>query len=63
MPEFLKPIKMVDWLILAVGVLLFATMDYSNLSTIDKVYIGSMALWVVLLGGRLYVENKKSGKK
>jgi hypothetical protein len=60
--NFFKPIKMVDWLMIVVAIVLFSTMDYGNMNFVDKAYVVCVAIWVVLLGGRLYIEYQKRNR-
>ena len=52
-----------DALIILAAVFLFLHFDYSNLSTLDKIYIASFAFWTVTKCIRLYIlyKNDKKG--
>ena len=61
--EMLRPF---DCLILVAAVFLFATFDYDNLTTADKVYIVTFTLWFamfIIRGVIMYRGgNKRRGK-
>lgn len=44
-----------DGFIILAAIFLFSNFDYSNLSTLDKVYIASFAFWTVTKFIRLYI--------
>ena len=44
-----------DYLILIIAVFMFSHLDYSNLSTVDIIYIVSFLLWLVLLFVRIFI--------
>ena len=54
--NFLKHLKKTDWLMLALSGFITYGMDFGNLELIDKVWLGCIVFWVVLLGVRIYIE-------
>lgn len=51
-----KAVKPMDILIAAVGLyLLLFTIDYSNMSTLDIVYLVCFGIWFVMLAVRIYI--------
>ena len=61
--EKLKRIRKLDWFILIVAIWLMATLDYSNLQTIDIAYLVSMAIWTVFLVMRVVFDLPHEKKK
>ena len=54
-----QEIKLMDWLIIALAVLLMGfKIDYNNLSTIDTVYFVTFTLWFIMFAVRLYFLHK-----
>lgn len=58
-----KSLNLLDWLILALAVFMFWRMDYANLTFLNKIYLASFGLWLVMLGVRLYIIYKNGGGK
>ena len=52
-----------DWLLLLAAVCLFASFDYSNLSTVNIIYIVTFILWFAMLCVRIYIVYKGGKKK
>ena len=52
-----------DGLIILAAVFLFVHFDYSNLSTLDKVYIASFAFWTVTKFIRLYIVYQNESQR
>ncbi|MCI7261443.1 MAG: hypothetical protein SPK53_03305 [Selenomonas sp.] len=51
-----KAVKPMDILIAVVGLyLLLFTIDYSNMSTLDIVYLVCFGIWFVMLAVRIYI--------
>ena len=51
-----KAVKPMDILIAVVGLyLLLLTIDYSNMSTLDIVYLVCFGIWFVMLAVRIYI--------
>ena len=51
-----KAVKPIDILIAVVGLyLLLFTIDYSNMSTLDIVYLVCFGIWFVMLAVRIYI--------
>lgn len=51
-----KAVKPMDILIAVVGLyLLLFTIDYSNMSTLDIVYLVCFGIWFVMLTVRIYI--------
>lgn len=51
-----KAVKPMDILIAVVGLyLLLFTIDYSNMSTLDIVYLVCFCIWFVMLAVRIYI--------
>lgn len=51
-----KAVKPMDILIAIVGLyLLLFTIDYSNMSTLDIVYLVCFGIWFVMLAVRIYI--------
>ena len=51
-----KAVKPMDILIAVVGLyLLLFTIDYSNMSTLDIVYLVCVGIWFVMLAVRIYI--------
>jgi len=55
--------NIIDVLILAAAAFLLTSYDYSNLSTLNIVYIVSFVLWLIMLAARIYIVYKKEVKK
>jgi len=58
-----KAMNLIDVLILAAAAFLLTSYDYSNLSTLNIVYIVSFVLWLIMLAARIYIVYKKEAKK
>jgi len=58
-----KSMNIIDVLILAAAAFLLTSYDYSNLSTLNIVYIVSFVLWLIMLAARIYIVYKKEVKK
>lgn len=58
-----KSISILDALILAVAAFMFFNLDYENLSTSDKIYIGGFGLWTIMLCVRIFIIYKNDGGK
>lgn len=58
-----KSLNLLDWLILALAVFMFWRMDYANLTFMNKIYLASFGLWLIMLGVRLYIIYKNGGGK
>lgn len=58
-----KSMNIIDVLILAAAAFLLTSYDYSNLSTLNIVYIVSFVLWLIMLAARIYIVYKKEAKK
>lgn len=54
--ERLKRINKVDWMVLIIAAILVAQLDYGNLSLMDKVYMISLGLWVLVLALRVFFD-------
>lgn len=52
-----------DWLLLIAAVCLFANFDYSNLSTMNIIYIVTFVLWFIMLCARIIIVYKGGKKK
>ena len=52
-----------DWLLLIAAVCLFASFDYSNLTTVNIIYIVTFVLWFVMLCARVIIVYKGGKKK
>lgn len=64
MLELLKrSMNFLDVLILVAAVYMFSNFDYSNLSTMNIVYIVVFVLWLIMLVVRIFVVYKKTGKQ
>jgi len=60
MKSVLKSIKLIDALILAMAVWIVAGIDFNNMSTMDKVYVVTFSIWVVLFVLRLFILYRKN---
>lgn len=49
-----------DYVLLLVAFYMFSHFDYSNLETVEIVYIVSFALWFAMLCFRIYITFKSS---
>ena len=58
-----KSMNIIDLLILAAAMFLLTSYDYSNLSTLNIIYIVSFVLWLIMLAARIYIVYKKEAKK
>ena len=58
-----KSLNFIDCLIIILAVFIFAKMDYSDLSLLNKIYLASFGLWSVMLGVRIYIVYKNGGGK
>lgn len=64
MVSFLKKsLNLLDWLILVLAVFMFWRMDYENLTFLNKIYLASFGLWLIMLGVRIYIIYKNGGGK
>ena len=64
MPELIKKsVTKIDWLIILMGVIIFAGMDYSNLAINDIIFIVSFLIWLVLLFVRIFIYSKNEEKE
>lgn len=54
--ERFKRINKVDWMVLIIATILVAQLDYGNLSLMDKVYMVSLGLWVLVLVLRVFFD-------
>lgn len=54
----LKGMQKLDWLMLALIIVMTIDMDFANLQTIDYVCLVSFVAWLIMLVVRLYIENK-----
>lgn len=48
-----------DVLIAAIGIYLFANMDFGNMQTIDYIYAVCFGIWFVLLIVKVYIYYQK----
>jgi hypothetical protein len=58
-----KSVTILDCLILTTGVFWIFNMDYENLGTSEKVYIGVFGLWILMLFVRIFIVYKNDGGK
>lgn len=56
-----KSLNLLDWLILALAIFMFVRMDYTNLTFLNKIYLASFGLWILMLGVRIYIIYKNGG--
>lgn len=56
----LKIIKPLDWVILAIAVVLLTGTDFEHMTTFDQVYVVAVGVYAVLLIIRVFVEYGKS---
>lgn len=59
MDWFKKAVKPMDVLIAAIGIYLFANMDFGNMQTIDYIYAVCFGIWFVLLIVKVYIYYQK----
>ena len=60
MRSVLKSIKLIDALILAMAVWIVIGIDFGNMSVMDKVYVVTFSIWVVLFVLRLFILYRKN---
>ncbi len=64
MLEIIKDtLKIFDYLILVAAIYMFSHFDYSNLDTVQIIYIVTFVLWFVMLAVRIIILYKNGGKK
>lgn len=56
-------VGILDWLLLIAAVCLFSNFDYSNLSTMNIIYIVTFILWFVMLCTRIIIVYRGGKKK
>ena len=56
-------LKLFDYFILLAAAIMFSNFDYGNLSIVDKIYIVSFVIWIVLLAVRIYIINQGGRNK
>ncbi len=59
---FKKAMRPLDLLIFVAAFFLFYTMDYDNLGTVEKIYIGTFVIWFLLLLVRLWLLYRKDDR-
>lgn len=57
--EYSKLQKLIDGIIIAVAIFVFSSLDYSNLKTLDYIYIVSFGFWIVTFIIRIYLMYKR----
>lgn len=62
MKSVLKSIKLIDALILAMAVWIVIGIDFGNMSVMDKVYVVTFSIWVILFVLRLFILYRKDAR-
>ena len=58
-----KELKIFDYFILIAAVYMFSHLDFSNLDTVQIVYLVTFVLWFIMLAVRVFILYKNGGKK
>lgn len=58
-----KELKIFDYFILVAAVYMFSHLDFSNLDTVQIVYLVTFVLWFIMLAVRVFILYKNGGKK
>ena len=56
-----KTLGTFDYLILIAAFYMFSHFDYSNLDTVEIIYIVSFVLWIVMVTVRIFILYKNEG--
>ena len=56
-------LKIFDYFIIIAAFYMFSHLDFSNLDTVQIVYIVTFVLWFIMLAVRVFILYKNEGKK
>ncbi len=56
-----QSLSKIDCLLIVAALFIFSTLDYSNLSLDDKIYLGVFGIWMVMLAVRIFITYKNGG--
>ncbi len=61
--QYLKMIKVVDWIIAVVAVVLFTQMDFNNMTIPGVLYLTAFIMWFGMLLIRIYLQATKKRRE